>query len=55
VAPTGPVTVDRRFNEIMRDEPFDPEFRQRRYTYVTGTDHPGWPPWPNWWPATVWR
>jgi broad specificity phosphatase PhoE len=40
--PTGPVTTDARFNEVRRHEPFDGDFRARRFAYVTGADHPGW-------------
>jgi len=42
--PGGPVTTDRRFREVDRDEPYDGDFRARRHAYVIGTEHPGWEP-----------
>jgi broad specificity phosphatase PhoE len=44
LAPSGSVQTDERFNEVVRDEPYDGDFRARRHAYVTGTDHPGWEP-----------
>jgi broad specificity phosphatase PhoE len=42
VEPAGPVRTDERFNEVVRDEPYEGDFRARRLAYVTGTDHAGW-------------
>lgn len=40
----GGVSIDNRFNEVVRDEPYDGDYRARRRAYVSGTDHPGWEP-----------
>ena len=40
--PSGPVTTDERFNEVVRDEPYEGDFRTRRRAYVNGVDHVGW-------------
>ncbi|MCP2322655.1 broad specificity phosphatase PhoE [Hamadaea flava] len=40
--PSGGVTVDPRFGEVRRDEPYDGDFRARRLAYVKGVAHPGW-------------
>jgi len=42
--PSGNVLTDARFNEVSRDEPYDGDFRARRRSYITGTNHPGWEP-----------
>lgn len=42
--PAGPVHTDKRFNEVVRDEPYHGDFRARRRAYVTGTEHLGWEP-----------
>lgn len=42
--PAGSVHSDERFNEVIRDEPYEGDFRTRRRAYVTGTDHTGWEP-----------
>jgi broad specificity phosphatase PhoE len=42
-APGTPVVRDARFNEVQRTgEPWEGTYRQLRYEYVTGVDHPGW-------------
>jgi broad specificity phosphatase PhoE len=40
--PSGPVTTDERFNEVVRDEPYEGDFRTRRRAFVDGVDHDGW-------------
>lgn len=40
--PSGEVSIDERFGEVRRDEPFDGDFRARRRAYVDGVAHPGW-------------
>jgi broad specificity phosphatase PhoE len=41
----GPVIRDARLGEIRREgEPFHGNFRELRYEYVSGADHPGWEP-----------
>ncbi len=40
--PTGPVTTDGRFNEVVRDEAYSDDPRAARSAYVNGTDHDGW-------------
>src|SRR2546423_9345038 len=44
VEPAGPVARDPRFDEILRTEPWDGDFRARRRAYVDGADHPDWEP-----------
>jgi broad specificity phosphatase PhoE len=40
--PTGSVQIDKRFNEVTRNESYEGDFRARRRAYVTGTDYSGW-------------
>lgn len=40
----GPVTHDRRFNEVSRIEPWEGDYLRLRREYVNGADHPGWEP-----------
>jgi broad specificity phosphatase PhoE len=42
--PSGPVTTDERFNEVVRKEPYEGDFRARRHAYVSGVDHDDWEP-----------
>jgi broad specificity phosphatase PhoE len=38
----GPVTRDRRFNEVSRVEPWQGDYPRLRREYVGGAGHPGW-------------
>ncbi|MGW0804094.1 histidine phosphatase family protein [Nonomuraea sp. NPDC002799] len=38
------VTRDPRFNEVVRVEPWEGNFRELRRAYVEGVDHAGWEP-----------
>jgi broad specificity phosphatase PhoE len=40
----GPVTRDRRFNEVSRVEPWEGDHLRLRREYAGGADHPGWEP-----------
>jgi broad specificity phosphatase PhoE len=40
----GPVTRDRRFNEVGRVEPWEGDYLRLRREYVNGADRSGWEP-----------